>query len=196
MKCNGQIFAQSLREVHERGITKEQIETALKIMPFHPAMVRAVSNLKVAGKTTFLCLSNSNSVFISTILQDKKLTGLFHEIVTNPAEWEQSGLLNLRRRVDPKGPQHSCKVGCSPNMCKGEELDAFLERHGVHFDRIVYVGDGSNDFCPVLRLRSQDLVLCRNFRGLSKRISREGGLQCQVKYWSGAWEVEEIFSKL
>ncbi|KIL65941.1 hypothetical protein M378DRAFT_161584 [Amanita muscaria Koide BX008] len=190
------LVAQSLREAHERGITREQIENALQIMPFHPAMARGVTNLKAGGKTTFLCLSNSNSIFISTILKDKKLTTLFHEIITNPAEWEESGLLNLRRRVDPAGPQHSCDVGCSPNMCKGEELEAFLARHAVDFDRIVYVGDGSNDYCPVLRLRSQDLVLCRNFRGLSKRISKQGGLKCKVKYWSGAWEVEEIFATL
>ena len=45
---------------------------------------------------------------------------MFHEIVTNPAEWDPSGLLKLRRKIDPSGPQHDCKVGCSPNMCKGE----------------------------------------------------------------------------
>lgn len=38
-------------------------------------------------------------------------------------------------------------------MSTGEELTAFLERHSKDFDRIVYVGDGSNDFCPILRLR-------------------------------------------
>lgn len=96
---------------------------------------------------------------------------LFEEIITNPAEWDESGLLKVRRKVDPQGPQHDCKIGCSPNMCKGgraepftvhvwlktivegDELDAFLARHGTTFDRIVYVGDGSNDFCPVLHLR-------------------------------------------
>jgi pyridoxal phosphate phosphatase PHOSPHO2 len=40
------------------------------------------------------------------------------------------------------------------------------------------------------------MVLCRRFRGLERRISQEGGLQCQVKYWAGAWEVEEIFGQL
>jgi pyridoxal phosphate phosphatase PHOSPHO2 len=35
----------------------------------------------------------------------------------------------------------------------GEELAAFLERHKPGYDRIIYVGDGSNDFCPILRLR-------------------------------------------
>src|ERR1700728_4276205 len=52
-------------------------------------------------------------------LQSKGLSTLFEEIVTNPAEWDPSGLLKLRRRVDANGPQHTCKVGCSPNMCKG-----------------------------------------------------------------------------
>lgn len=37
----------------------------------------------------------------------------------------------------------------------GKELDEFMERHGgwATFDRVVYVGDGGNDFCPLLRLR-------------------------------------------
>jgi len=38
-------------------------------------------------------------------------------------------------------------------MCKGEELEKFLARHGTEFDRMLYLGDGSNDFCPILRLR-------------------------------------------
>jgi pyridoxal phosphate phosphatase PHOSPHO2 len=43
------------------------------------------------------------------------------------------------------------------------------------------------------------MVLCRQFRGLEGRIKSEGekeGLKCQVKYWAGAWEVEETFSGL
>ncbi|KAF6763102.1 phosphatase phospho-type [Ephemerocybe angulata] len=192
------LVAQSLREAHARGIKREQIENALRIMPFHPAMARGVDNLKKTGRTTFLCLSNSNSVFISTILEDKKLTHIFDEVITNPAEWKDE-LLSLRRRVDPAGTQHTCSVGCSPNMCKGEELDAFLARAGKEFDRVVYVGDGSNDFCPILHMREQDLVLCRSHRGLSSRIAKEGkakGLKPTIQYWAGAWEVEEIFATL
>ncbi|KAJ7703001.1 phosphatase phospho-type [Mycena rosella] len=190
------LIAQALRDAHARGVTRAQLEHALRTMPFHPAMVRAITTLHAARKTTFFCLSNANSVYIDTILKDKGLAAMFTEIVTNPAEWAPSGLLALRRRVDPSGPQHACAVGCSPNMCKGDELDAFYTRHAPTYDRVVYVGDGSNDFCPALRLRSQDMLLCRTFGGLHKRIARDGGLKCQVKYWTGAWEVEEIFNKL
>jgi pyridoxal phosphate phosphatase PHOSPHO2 len=153
-------------------------------------MARVVTKLKVG--TTIFCLSNANTVYIKTILevkpnhpyhllsycsdlclQSKGLLTMFDEIVTNPAEWDSSELLKIRRRIDPEGPQHSCKVGCSPNMCKGadiwpicvhffsvdhyklnlgEELETFLSQHPP-FDRVIYVGDGANDFCPVLRLR-------------------------------------------
>jgi pyridoxal phosphate phosphatase PHOSPHO2 len=78
----------------------------------------------------------------------------------------------------------------------GEELTSFLERHGQDFDKIIYIGDGANDFCPVLRLRSQDFVYCRRHRGLETRIKNETGLKCQVQYWNSAWEVEEMFRKL
>ena len=101
----------------------------------HPAMVRAVKKLKEGGNTTFLCLSNANSVFISTILEDKGLTTLFDEIITNPAEWESSGLLNLKRKIDPEGPQHCCQVGCSPNLCKGSG-DFILPSESVKSQKI------------------------------------------------------------
>lgn len=35
----------------------------------------------------------------------------------------------------------------------GDELDVFLKKHQPDFDRVIYVGDGANDFCPVLRMR-------------------------------------------
>ena len=83
-------------------------------------------------------------------------------------------------------------------MCKGDELDAFLERHGGRssYDRIIYVGDGGNDFCPVLRLGSQDLAFVRKFRGLQGRIWREGGVKAGIKYWNGAWELEGFLDEL
>jgi len=170
-------------------------------MPFHPAMIRAVKAMKTAAKpqTTFLCLSSANNVYISTILESKGLQDLFTEIVTNRAEWDPSGLLKVRRHLDPNGPQHNCPVGCNPNICKGQELEAFLKRHGTDYDRIIYVGDGSNDFCPAVKLRSQDMVLCRKYRSLEHRITQEGkkaGLVCQVRYWAGAWEAEENFRQL
>jgi len=192
--------AGALKELHGKGFSRKQIQDSLRALPFHPAMIRAVTNLKAsaASQNTFFLLSNSNQVFISTILEHKKLTHIFDEIITNPAEWDDSGFLKLRRRIDPNGPQHQCKIGCSANMCKGEELEAFLANH-PEYDRICYTGDGENDFCGILRLRSNDIAFVRRGRGLEERVAKEGpsqGLKCQVKLWSDAWEIEEYFAEL
>ena len=123
--------------------------------------------------------------------QEQNIHQYFLEIVTNPAHFEASGLLNLRRRVDPLGAQHTCAVGCSANMCKGDELDAFLARHGGRgsFERVVYIGDGGNDYCPVMRMQQGDVALVRTKRGLQRRIEKEGAPQAGIRYWSEAWEV-------
>ena len=42
----------------------------------------------------------------------------------------------------------------------GDELEAYLARHNVQFDRMVYIGDGSNDYCPARRLRK---LCCHTF---------------------------------
>lgn len=80
----------------------------------------------------------------------------------------------------------------------GEELEAFLQRHGgaSAFDRIMYVGDGGNDYCPVLRLRAgSDVAFVRRFRGLEKRIKEEGNVKCGVRWWAGAWEMETLMDE-
>ncbi len=35
-------------------------------------------------------------------------------------------------------------------------MEAFFSKHGGldKFEKVVYIGDGGNDFCPLLRMRS------------------------------------------
>ncbi|GAA5865280.1 hypothetical protein JCM1840_003975 [Sporobolomyces johnsonii] len=192
--------AQHLVKLHQEGKTRADVEGALQGLPVHPAMKRGVQTVKARAdpQATFLCLSNSNSVFIDTILRHHGLENQFDEIITNPAHFRDDGLLELKRRVDPNGPQHDCTVGCSPNMCKGAELEEFMKRHGGWdaFDQVVYVGDGGNDYCPLKHLRSGDLALVRMYRELSRRIAKEGdALKCTIVPWGGAWEVEQILTE-
>lgn len=88
-------------------------------------------------------------------------------------------------------------------MCKGAELTAYLaqaqEKGLAKYDKIIYVGDGGNDFCPLLRLKETDLALVRFDFALDRRIKKEGnekGMTVPVKYWDGAWEVELAFEQL
>lgn len=86
-------------------------------------------------------------------------------------------------------------------MCKGDELEAWLAAHGGRqaFPTVVYVGDGGNDFCPLVRMKDGDLALVRKGMELDERIREEGarvGLQVGVKKWEGAWQIEEYFEEL
>ncbi|SNX84696.1 uncharacterized protein MEPE_03405 [Melanopsichium pennsylvanicum] len=188
-----------LIKLHAQGATPDDIKTCLQTLPFHPGVKRGVVNLKMAGQTTFFLLSNSNTIYIDTILRHHKLESLFDQIVTNPAHFSQQGALILQRRIPAtEEKQHGCKVGCSANMCKGQELEAFLERNGGRnsFERIIYVGDGGNDYCPVLRLNKNDLAFVRKFRGLQTRIHKQGNVKAAIKYWNGAWELEGYLNEL
>ena len=160
--------AQGLRELHERGTTREEIEGALRIMPFASftrTQFLSSANPLSASRDGSRCqdaqgrsqpadhfpvplqrqhgvylhcirsmCSRSRSSPIASPLTDnsrksKGLQDLFTEIVTNPAEWDPSGLLKLRRHVDPNGPQHNCPVGCDANICKGKSPSTFLFSH-------------------------------------------------------------------
>ena len=60
----------------------------------------------------------------------------------------------------------------------------------------MYVGDGGNDYCPILRLGPNDVALVRRHRGLAQRILNEGNVRCTVRYRSGAWEAEQLLRAL
>ncbi|WVN86475.1 uncharacterized protein L203_101639 [Cryptococcus depauperatus CBS 7841] len=204
MQCTPDIANDTMKDLYDRGFKKEQVLEALRILPFHPAMKRAVTSLQErSSETRFLCLSNSNEIYISTILEKHGLTDLFADVITNPAHWSKSAPdhLIIGRRIPATEPPHGCSVGCLANMCKGKELEDYLASHGGResYKRIVYVGDGSNDFCPVLRMRQSDLALVREGFPLSGRIKKEGekaGLKVDVKYWNQAWQVDEYFQQL
>ncbi|GAA6018595.1 hypothetical protein JCM10207_007230 [Rhodosporidiobolus poonsookiae] len=192
--------AEHLRRLHAEGFGPEDIKGAMKDLPFHPAMQRMIRSIKASTSPEFkyFILSNSNSVYIDTILEHHGLKDCVDEVVTNPAKFREDGLLELRRRVDPNGVQHGCKVGCSPNLCKGAELEAWIERNGGwdSFDKLYYLGDGGNDLCPILRYREQDVALVRSYRELFRRLqdkTNESAPKCKVVNWGGAWEVEQFF---
>ncbi|GAA6032347.1 hypothetical protein JCM8097_008130 [Rhodosporidiobolus ruineniae] len=190
--------AEHLRRLHAEGKREEDIRAALRTAPLHIAMKRAILRAKasVEPKISFTILSNSNEVYIDTINKHNGIDEAVDEVITNPAEFNDDGLLVVRRRIDPNGPQHTCKVGCSPNLCKGDELEAWMERNGGwdSFEKVIYIGDGGNDLCPVLHLREQDTVLARSYRELFRKLQDKTGAQdvkCQVVHWGGAWEVEK-----
>ena len=114
---------------------------------------------------TIIIISDSNTEFINHILKVKKLDHLVDRVFTNPAMWNEEELLI----IEPYHHQESCKLS-SRNLCKGQIMEDYLKDCGKAFSYICYVGDGRNDFCPSLRLSSDDVVCVREGFSLQKYI--------------------------
>lgn len=69
--------------------------------------------------------------------------------MTNIAEVDE----NDRIVIKPyhTGAPHGCTNPCGENLCKGREVQRIIATEAP--SRIAYIGDGSNDWCPVEKLR-------------------------------------------
>lgn len=99
-------------------------------------------------------------------------------------------------RLDMYHVQDSCKLS-TINLCKGQILDSYIKARkdqGMHFDRVVYVGDGKNDLCPILRLSERDLAFPRKDYMLIKILSGSENyeipkVKASVFPWSNGTEI-------
>ncbi len=131
-----------------------------------------------------IIISDANSEFIRCILQAAGVFDIVHTTYTNPAHWDASGRLH----VQYYHTQDWCDLS-TRNLCKGQILDTHIkvaqEQRSVKFSHVVYVGDGRNDLCPSLRLKSGDVICPRKGFSLVKDLAKlqEGELKCKVVPW-------------
>lgn len=105
-----------------------------------------------------IIISDANSLFIEWWLKHKGLSHTVKKIFSNPATIEEEML-----KIKMYHLQDYCKLS-SKNLCKGQILDDYISKRsleGINFERIIYVGDGRNDLCPILRLSEKDLAFPR-----------------------------------
>ena len=179
--------------LHENGTTPEDILQCMTEIKFTEGMKDL---LRYLNRDNFhvIIISDSNSVFISHIMQKAGLNGVIDETYTNPAQFSDSGCLKL----DYYHLQDWCSLS-TKNLCKGHILEDHIRRQasqGVHYKTVAYVGDGSNDLCPGLKLRAEDLLFPRIGFSLCKKLkghSRE--LKAQVLPWKTGGEILDVLKQ-
>ncbi|KAH9272105.1 hypothetical protein BASA83_005694 [Batrachochytrium salamandrivorans] len=82
----------------------------------------------------------------------KRDDGYISEVITNTGHFDSNGRLRVQRWTTL--PPHECNR-CAANLCKGKEILKLIQNRGP-FDRVVYLGDGQNDFCPSTKLNGSD----------------------------------------
>uniref|UniRef100_A0A6V7L6Q7 Uncharacterized protein n=1 Tax=Bracon brevicornis TaxID=1563983 RepID=A0A6V7L6Q7_9HYME len=176
--------------LHAADISKETLLDTVNAIPAVPGYEKLLKNLH-ANNCEVIIISDSNSVFIENWLTHNKLKHTVTKIFTNPAWFDDTGLLNVNEYQN----QDFCDLS-ERNLCKGYVLETYVKERkaaGVEFSKIAYAGDGKNDFCPMLRLSKDDLAFPRKDYSIMKYLndSKKHSMNAQTFPWidgNGIWE--------
>ncbi|KAI8338951.1 phosphatase phospho-type [Chlamydoabsidia padenii] len=181
------VVDQAVCELQDKGFTLDQFKQVLQTIPFTTAMMDALKLLKEHG-TKVLILSDANSFYIDTILKAHGVYDLVDDVITNPAYFDEKNRLRVNRRILASSTPHQCPYSCAVNMCKGQELTAYIKEHGP-FQKIMYVGDGKNDYCPATHLGQDDRMFVRSDKSLARYLEDESvaaNIKANITYWNSS----------
>ncbi|XP_042055551.1 thiamine phosphate phosphatase-like protein [Salvia splendens] len=183
-----------LEEMHVLGKSIDDIADCLRGMPLHPSVVSVIKQAHALG-CDLKVASDSNQFYIRTILEHYGIYSCFSEIITNPAVVDKG-----RLRIFPyhgSAAPHGCDL-CPSNLCKGRVIEQIqVSLSESESKRLIYVGDGGNDFCPTLKLAAGDFVLPRKDFPLLSRISKNSNLvKAKVCEWNSSEDLAKILGKL
>ncbi|XP_074199098.1 phosphoethanolamine/phosphocholine phosphatase isoform X1 [Camelus bactrianus] len=143
----------------EQGVRPRDLRAIYEAIPLSPGMGELLQFVAKQGACfEVILISDANTFGVESALRAAGHHGLFRRIFSNPSGPDARGLLTLR-----PFHTHSC-ARCPANMCKHKVLSDYLRdraRDGVHFERLFYVGDGANDFCPTGLLAGGDVAFPR-----------------------------------
>ncbi|NXQ45049.1 PHOP1 phosphatase, partial [Catharus fuscescens] len=182
----------------EQGVSPADFRAVYENIPLSPGMAELFQFLSKHHELLELILiSDANTFGIEAKLSAAGLRSLFRKIFSNPASIDRRGFLTL-------GPYHSHKCPrCPANMCKRKILSEYLRERAqdVEFQRVLYVGDGANDFCPSGILRAADVAFPRKGYPMHRLIQESqekqpGAFQAAVVPWESATEVARYLQEL
>ncbi|KAI1896452.1 hypothetical protein AGOR_G00094940 [Albula goreensis] len=181
----------------EQGVQEDAIRSAIEKIPASPGILALFQYLRSHPRDfETVVVSDANMYFIETWLCRVGARQLFQKILTNPAAFDSSGRLVLR-------PHHSHNCArCPENMCKQVVVQDYLaqraKERGHPFQRVFYVGDGANDFCPLLTLGPMDTVFPRRDYPIHKLIieSQPMVIKPSVVPWIRGEDVVDHLKKL
>lgn len=162
--CWTDVMAHVFQTLHKNECTQEEIVDWMKKLRPLPAFESFLQKSTSYPSLDVVIISDSNSLFIETILDEHDCSKGVQEVHTNPASFNENGCLIIKRYH-----AHTCDT-CkkTPNLCKGSVLDHVISRGS--YNRVVYVGDGHNDVCPSMKLTTADTVIARKGYALAKQL--------------------------
>jgi len=192
-------FMQGVFDVlHQNKILESNISLLIKSIPEVKGIKNLILELHNNLNYDVIIISDSNTYFINVWLQANNLSSRVLHVFSNPAQFDEQGLLNIKMYH----VQNTCNLS-TKNMCKGSILENFIKSQAekdINYQKVVYVGDGQNDFCPILRLGINDVACVRNkykCADLVKKAQEDEplgnglkySLKAQVCFWDNGQQI-------
>jgi pyridoxal phosphate phosphatase PHOSPHO2 len=203
------------------SISKSDLIDCLNEIKINNSMIDVIKKLYNNGYKLSV-ISDANTIFIETILRQNNVYDNFHKIFTNPADFDETGRLNVRpfsEIFNKDGTPFDCSTKiCSTNICKGgtnlfiiflldlwynilknvfkDVLRSYIDElktiSNNELSHLIYVGDGTNDYCPGILLSENDLYFVRQNHSLSRLLQKDDlakKIKAQTKYWQNADDI-------
>lgn len=178
--------------LYENGITPEDMKAVMMEIKLVDGM-KDLFQLLNCERFEVIIISDSNSVFIDWILKEFDIQKVCHKVFTNPAHFDEKGCL----KIQYYHYQDWCQLS-TVNLCKGQILESHIgtrKGEGVEFSQVAYIGDGTNDLCPCLKLSKTDLIFGREGYRLLKEIKKtEHPVMARVISWDTAHVISQTLS--
>ena len=190
-------FNYFFKRIKEIGLTLQDYHKKLEQLELSPKMKELFEFIrKNKSKYEMIILSGDIDYSIKYILKYHGFLDLFDDFILNKGQVQGDDAERLIYVPRDQFP-HNCNL-CISSQCKGLELKKYLEKNnGKKYEKIIFVCDGGNDFCPSKKiLRKGDIVFPRVDHGLYKKLFEKNlkdELVCDVYPWKSA---DEIISKL
>ncbi|XP_019877798.1 pyridoxal phosphate phosphatase PHOSPHO2 isoform X2 [Aethina tumida] len=183
--------------LHQNKVSQNVILNAVKNIKPVNGVKDLIQELHDHLNCHVIIISDSNTLFIECWLKFHQLDRLISKVFSNPARFDSDGMLH----IEMYHVQDNCKLS-SKNLCKGQILQDFLneqEKKGIKYAKTVYCGDGTNDFCPILRLNKEDIGCVRNgyrcIQLIQKTLSGQKvddvlyKLKCNICEWNDCYDI-------
>ncbi|KAK9665960.1 hypothetical protein RND81_14G149400 [Saponaria officinalis] len=184
-----------LKDMHEKGVTINDMVEVLKRTPMHPRIIPAIKWAFDAG-CDLRILSDANRFFIETIMDHHGISDYFTEVYTNQGFVNEQGRLRIIPYHDFTTSPHGCdNILCPPNMCKGQVMEKLLslEKNKT----FIYLGDGNGDHCPSLKLRHEDYCMPRkNFPLWDVILNNPNLMNSKIHEWTDGENLEIVLQSL
>ncbi|KAK9128803.1 hypothetical protein Syun_017603 [Stephania yunnanensis] len=186
-----------LGKMHSQGITIEDIADCLRKAPLIPHIASTIKTAHSLG-CELRIVSDANTFFIETILKHHGLLDCFSEINTNPSIIDNQGRLRIFPCHDLTSPNCISNLdSCPPNMCKGRIIERIKANAEEGKKKIIYLGDGKGDYCPMLRLKKEYFVMPRKDYPVWELIScNPSKIKAKICEWSVGEELERTLLNL